>query len=75
MQVHELQRKVDYLFCERCGTHVPCIRLRPGVWEVQCPRCVGDCGLCRCSQLGQCVGSNGVPVPTHTFVADPRTPE
>ncbi len=69
MQAHELQPRVDYLYCERCEHHVACIRLRPGVWEVQCPRCAGECGLCGCSKVGACLGPNGAPVPTHTFVA------
>ena len=69
MDPHQLQRKVDYLYCQACERHVPCVRLQAGVWEVQCPRCAGECGLCGCFRIGHCVGPNGVPVQTHTFVA------
>ncbi len=59
---------VDYLYCPECGHHVGCIRLQPGVWEVQCPRCVGECGLCSCSAIGACYGKDGAPVQTHMYV-------
>ncbi len=70
MDVQQLQPKVDYLYCDKCGKHVACIRLRPGVWEVQCPRCVGECGLCGCSQTGFCFGHDRQPVQAHTFVVE-----
>ena len=70
MDVQQLQPKVDYLYCDKCGKHVACIRLRPGVWEVQCPRCVGECGLCGCSQTGFCFGQDRQPVQAHTFVVE-----
>ncbi len=60
---------VDYLYCHECGHHVGCTRLQPGVWEVQCPRCVGECGLCDCSTTGTCHGQDGSPVQTHMYLA------
>lgn len=68
----QLQPGVDYLYCSTCGHHVACIRLQTGVWEVQCPRCVGDCGLCGCDRAGKCLGKDGVPVQTHMFVVGAR---
>ena len=61
---------VDYLYCPDCGHHVGSIRLQPGVWEVQCSRCVGECGLCGCKMTGTCHGKDGAPVQTHTFVSE-----
>ena len=63
---------VDYLYCPECGHHVGCIRLQRGVWEVQCPRCVGECGLCGCSATGACFGKDGAPVQTHMYVSEPK---
>ncbi len=60
---------VDYLYCSECGHHVGCIRLQPGVWEVQCPRCVGECGLCGCKTTHTCRGQGGLAVQTHMYVA------
>ncbi len=69
MDRRELQRDVDYLYCAECERHVPSVRLEEGVWEVQCPRCVGECGLCACSETGYCrVPGQGLS-PTHVFVA------
>jgi hypothetical protein len=70
MLLHQLLPRVDYLYCEECGHHVPCIRLEPGVWEVQCSRCVGQCGLCSCRSTGSCFGKEKSPVQTHMYVAD-----
>ncbi len=28
-----LQPGVDYVYCDECKVHVPCIPLEPGVWE------------------------------------------
>lgn len=69
MYRHELQQKVDYLYCDECGQHMACIRLEPGVWEVQCPRCVAKCGLCSCRSTGSCFTKGRVPVQTHMFIA------
>ena len=60
---------VDYLYCPDCGHHVGSIRLQPGVWEVQCSRCVGECSLCGCKTTGTCHGRDGAPVQTHTYVS------
>jgi len=64
----EMRPGVDYFYCEDCQKHVPCIRLEPGVWEVQCARCVGECGLCGCHLAGYCFGKGRVPVRTHMYV-------
>ena len=40
MTTEELQAHIDYFYCDECKKHVPCTRLEPGVWEVQCARCV-----------------------------------
>ncbi len=66
--LNDLRPGVDYFFCEECQKHVPCIRLEPGVWEVQCARCVGECGLCGCHLAGYCFGKGRVPVRTHMYV-------
>ena len=70
MDLRQLQPDVDYLYCRECGRHVACIRLEAGVWEVQCPRCIGECGLCGCSANGICQGKEGSPVQTHMYVID-----
>lgn len=74
MDLRQLQPNVDYLFCSECGRHVACIRLEEGVWEVQCPRCVGECGLCSCLVTGSCLGKGQTAAPTHVHVAnrDPK---
>ena len=69
MDLRQLQPNVDYLYCCECGRHVPSIRLETGIWEVQCPRCIGECGLCSCSAHGICQGKDGSPVQTHMHVA------
>ncbi len=68
-----MQPGVDYIYCRECRKHVPCVRLESGVWEVQCPRCVGECGLCSCHSTGVCVGKGKVPVRTHMYVVDIQT--
>ena len=60
---------VDYLYCPDCGHHVGSIRLPTGVWEVQCSRCVGECGWCGWETTGTCHGKDGAPVQTHTYVS------
>jgi hypothetical protein len=62
MTPDELQQKVDYFYCDECKTHVPCIRLEPGVWEVKCSRCVGECALCGCHLSNYCFGKGSAPV-------------
>ncbi len=64
-----LRPGVDYLYCDECGHHAPCTRLQPGVWEVQCSRCIGECGLCACRLTGSCLGKDKTPVQTHMYVA------
>ena len=51
----ELRPEVDYLYCPECHNHVPCIRTDLG-WEVQCPRCLGECGWCHCPLRESCIG-------------------
>jgi hypothetical protein len=60
--MEQFQPGVDYIYCEECQVHVPCIPLEPGVWEVQCPRCVGECALCHCHLSTHCFGRGGVPI-------------
>lgn len=47
---------VDYLWCPACRKHVRCIRLETGWWEVECPRCTGECGYCKCGLRELCIG-------------------
>ncbi len=60
--------RVDYIYCDECHTHVPCLRLEPGVWEVQCPRCIGECAVCGCHLADYCFGKNGVAARIHMRV-------
>lgn len=62
MTPDELKQKTDYFYCDECKTHVPCIRLEPGVWEVRCSRCVGECSLCGCHLSNYCFGKGSAPV-------------
>ena len=68
MSVQQLEPRIDYFYCDDCEKHVPCVRLEPGVWEVQCARCVGECALCGCHLAGYCFGKGNVPVQTHMHV-------
>ena len=68
MDLTQLQLKIDYFYCDECEKHVPCICLEPGVWEVQCSRCVGECGLCSCHLASYCFGKGNVPAQTHMYV-------
>ena len=72
MTLNELQQNVDYFYCVECKKHIPCIRLEPGVWEVQCARCVGECMLCDCHLAGYCLGKGKIPVKTHMYVVKPE---
>lgn len=64
----EMAPRVDYIYCDECDEHVPCLRLEPGVWEVQCPRCVGECAVCGCHLADYCFGSGGVAAKIHMRV-------
>jgi hypothetical protein len=57
----EMRQNVDYFYCGECNVHVPCIRLEPGVWEVQCPQCVGECAVCGCHLADHCFGQGNLP--------------
>jgi hypothetical protein len=61
MMPAEMQQNVDYFYCEVCKIHVPCVRLEPGIWEVQCPNCVGECALCGCHLANHCFGQGSGP--------------
>lgn len=74
-RTQELRRGVDYLYCDDCGRHVACIPLENDTWEVQCSRCVGECGLCSCRTARQCLGKDGTPVDTHMHVARSGRPK
>ncbi len=52
-----LEAGLDYLFCPVCKTHVPCVRVETGGWEVLCPGCTGECGMCKCFLQRFCFGS------------------
>lgn len=56
LTVRHLQEDVDYLFCPICKEHVPCVRTETGYWEVTCPGCTGECGLCKCYLARFCFG-------------------
>lgn len=57
-----LKEKVDYFYCDVCKIHVPCVRMEPGVWEVRCPQCVGECAVCGCHLANYCFGQGSAPV-------------
>jgi hypothetical protein len=73
--LHDLRQGVDYLYCNECERHVACIPLEGDTWEVQCSRCVGECGLCSCRTAKRCLGKDGAPVDTHIHVARSARPE
>ena len=54
--VTSLQPRTDYFYCDECHKHVACVRVKPGVWEIQCPNCVGECALCGCHLAKLCFG-------------------
>lgn len=54
--IENLQENVDYLYCPVCEKHVPCIRTDTGYWEVTCPGCRGECGMCKCYLARYCFG-------------------
>lgn len=60
-----LARNTDYLYCTVCQVHVPCLRLPSGGWEVQCPGCAGECGMCHCHLQRFCFGSREQFPPVH----------
>lgn len=62
MEHEELREKVDYFYCEECKEHVPCLRIEPGVWEVQCAKCIGECAVCVCHLAHYCFGKVGAPI-------------
>lgn len=57
--VKKMESVYDYLYCERCDVHVPCLRVDDGWWEVECSGCVGECGVCNCHLQKYCFGSRG----------------
>ncbi len=62
MYENDLQPNVDYIYCDRCKIHVRCIPLEPGVWQIECPGCVGECSMCSCHLASHCFGKGGVPI-------------
>jgi len=52
----QLQENIDYLYCPICNDHVACIRTETGYWEVECPGCTGECGMCKCYLARFCFG-------------------
>jgi hypothetical protein len=67
--VRILRPGTDYLYCSECQRHVPCEPLEGDVWEVQCSRCVGECGLCSCRISGECLDKDGSRVQFHIHTA------
>lgn len=57
--IDDLQENIDYLYCPVCKRHIPCVRLETGYWEVYCPGCVGECGMCKCYLSRFCFGQRG----------------
>jgi rubrerythrin len=51
------EEETDYLYCPVCKIHVSCRRVESGGWEVECPGCAGECGLCKCYLQQFCFGS------------------
>ena len=72
MTLEDMKHNVDYFYCDECKKHVPCIRLEPGVWEVQCSECVGECVLCGCHLAETCFGKGKVHVQAHMYVVKPK---
>ncbi len=69
---HEERRnKTPFKLCANSWSGT-CIRREPGVWEVQCARCVGECMLCDCHLAGYCLGKGKTPVKTHMYVVKPE---
>ncbi len=55
--LEDLGQDVDYLYCPQCKLHIPCRRLDIKGWEVECPDCLGECGLCGCHLRKFCFSS------------------
>jgi hypothetical protein len=68
-RLRQLGAGTDYFYCSECRRHVPCERLEGDTWEVQCSRCVGDCGLCDCNVTGEYRDKNGARVQFHIHIA------
>ena len=61
MAATALEPRTDYFYCEECQKHVPCVRLKPGTWEIRCPNCAGECAVCGCHLAKYCFGKgNGI---------------
>lgn len=56
----QLRPGYDYFFCDECKTHIPCQRIAPGKWVVECPYCDGECFSCKTCTLAEgCFGKGG----------------
>jgi hemerythrin-like domain-containing protein len=56
----QLKPDYDYFFCDECKTHIPCQRVAPGKWVVECPYCDGECFSCKtCTLTEGCFGKGG----------------
>lgn len=55
-----LEPEVSYLWCYVCKRHIRCHFLPSGMWLVECPKCTGECGTCRCELVELCLGGAGV---------------
>ena len=69
MEHEGLREKVDYFYCAECKEHIPCVRIEPGVWEVQCAKCIGECAVCGCHLAHYCFGNCSTPVEMRLRVA------
>ena len=68
-----LQPGIDYLYCPACQKHVACIRTEFGWWEVECPMCIGECGVCKCHLREFCFGmktGRSGPIPSNAEVPE-----
>ena len=58
--LNDLEPEVSYLYCYTCKRHIPCRFLPNGIWLVECPRCAGECGGCKCELVELCLGGKGI---------------
>lgn len=42
------------MYCSECGENVPVEKLPEGVLLIHCPRCTGECAICRCHLVESC---------------------
>ncbi len=53
--MNETQENARFpMFCSECDENVPVERLPDGTLLIQCPRCTGECAICRCHLVESC---------------------